>query len=181
MTVEHMSDEQVTEAVRARYASAARSRLQIGTTDNGQSGAACGCGDGSSGGCCGEAAKTRAIDPITTNLYDASDTPFDAALAASLGCGNPTALAQLSPGEDVLDLGSGGGLDVLLSARRIAPGGTAYGLDLTPEMLQLAERHREQAGVENARFMLGAIERVPLPDAAVDVVISNCVINLSAD
>lgn len=176
MAIEPMSDEQVTEAVRSRYADAARFRLSD-TADHAETDGTCGCGDG----CCGEAAKTQAIDPITTNLYDASDTPFDAALAASLGCGNPTALAQLSPGEDVLDLGSGGGLDVLLSARRIAPGGTAYGLDLTPEMLQLAERHREQAGVENARFMLGAIERVPLPDAAVDVVISNCVINLSAD
>ncbi|WP_217996594.1 arsenite methyltransferase [Piscicoccus intestinalis] len=184
MVIEPMGDEQITEAVRARYAGAARLRLREAADHAGPQDAsgktsegACGCGDG----CCGEAAKTQAIDPITTNLYDASDTPFDAALAASLGCGNPTALAQLSPGEDVLDLGSGGGLDVLLSARRIAPGGTAYGLDLTPEMLQLAERHRAEAGIENARFMLGAIERVPLPDAAVDVVISNCVINLSAD
>lgn len=123
----------------------------------------------------------KAIDPITSGLYDEADTPFDAALAASLGCGNPTALAELVPGEDVLDLGSGGGLDVLLSARRIAPGGTAYGLDLTPEMLELAEKNRAEAGVENAQFLLGSIEDVPLPDGCVDVVISNCVINLSTD
>ena len=123
----------------------------------------------------------RGVDPITSGLYDESDAPFDAALAASLGCGNPTALAELTPGEDVLDLGSGGGLDVLLSARRVAPGGMAYGLDMTPEMLELAERNRAEAGVENARFLQGSIEDVPLDDAMVDVVISNCVINLSPD
>lgn len=134
----------------------------------------------SAGSCCSDA-KTRPIDPISSGLYDEADTPFDTALAASLGCGNPTALAELRSGEDVLDLGSGGGLDVLLSARRVAPGGTAYGLDMTPEMLELAERNRAEAGITNARFMRGAIEDVPLPDAAVDVVISNCVINLSAD
>ncbi|GAB3046545.1 arsenite methyltransferase [Intrasporangium mesophilum] len=165
------SDEQVREAVRERYASAAR--LSLTGTDSG----GC-CGGGS---CCGEAGKATAIDPITSGLYDEADTPFDAALAASLGCGNPTALAELRPGEDVLDLGSGGGLDVLLSARRVAPGGTAYGLDMTPEMLELAERNRAEAGIDNARFVLGAIEDVPLPDTSVDVVISNCVINLSPD
>ncbi len=164
------SDEQVREAVRERYASAA----QLSLTGAGSS---C-CGSGS---CCGEAGKATAIDPITSGLYDAADTPFDSALAASLGCGNPTALAELRPGEDVLDLGSGGGLDVLLSARRVTPGGTAYGLDMTPEMLELAERNRAEAGIENARFMLGAIEEVPLPDASVDGVISHCVINLSPD
>lgn len=160
----------VREAVQERYASAARLSLA------GQESSCC---SGSS--CCGEASKTHSIDPITSGLYDEADTPFDAALAASLGCGNPTALAELRPGEDVLDLGSGGGLDVLLSARRIAPAGTAYGLDLTPEMLELAERNREEAGITNARFLLGSIEQVPLPDASVDVVISNCVINLSTD
>lgn len=123
----------------------------------------------------------RGVDPITSGLYLESETPFDAALAASLGCGNPTALAELNPGEDVLDLGSGGGLDVLLSARRIAPGGMAYGLDMTPDMLELGERNRLEARVENARFLRGAIEDVPLEDSTVDVVISNCVINLSPD
>lgn len=123
----------------------------------------------------------RAVDPMTADLYDETDTPFDAALAASLGCGNPTALAELRPGEDVLDLGSGGGLDVLLSARRVGPDGTAYGLDMTPEMLELAERSRAEAGIANARFLRGTIEDVPLADGAVDVIISNCVINLSPD
>src|SRR5690606_29401546 len=105
-------------------------------------------------------------DPITADLYDATDAPSDSALSASLGCGNPTALVELHPGEDVLDLGSGGGLDVLLSARRIAPGGTAYGLDLTPQMIELAERNRAESGLENARFLLGSIEDIPLPDAS---------------
>lgn len=170
MTQQTHPDQHVRDAVQERYASAARLSLA------GKESSCCG---GSS--CCGEAAKTQPIDPITSGLYDEADTPFDAALAASLGCGNPTALAELRPGEDVLDLGSGGGLDVLLSARRIAPGGTAYGLDLTPEMLELAERNREEAGVTNATFLLGSIEDVPLPDESVDVVISNCVINLSTD
>lgn len=188
MSVEHLSDEQVREAVRERYAAAARTHL-VGEAVGG-----CGCGDDCCTGsepastsgccdtaCCGEAGKAQAIDPISSGLYEEADTPFDTALAASLGCGNPTALAELRPGEDVLDLGSGGGLDVLLSARRVAPGGTAYGLDMTAEMLQLAEQNRARAGIENARFMLGEIEDVPLPDASVDVVISNCVINLSGD
>ncbi|WP_203567927.1 arsenite methyltransferase [Aestuariimicrobium ganziense] len=164
------TDDQVRSAVQERYASAARLALVD------ESASCCG---GSS--CCEEASKVQAIDPITSGNYDEDDTPFTAALAASLGCGNPTALAELCPGEDVLDLGSGGGLDVLLSARRIAPSGVAYGLDMTPEMLELAERHRVEAGIENARFMLGSIEQVPLPDQSVDVVISNCVINLSPD
>jgi SAM-dependent methyltransferase len=115
--------------------------------------------------------------------YDAAD--LDAlpatALAASLGCGNPTALTELQPGQIVLDLGSGGGIDVLLSARRVAPGGKAYGLDMTPEMLELAQRNQAEAGVENAEFLHGTLEDIPLPDASVDVVISNCVINLAAD
>lgn len=166
------TDDRIREAVQERYASAAR--LSLSATSSGS-----GCCSGTS--CCGEESKNKAIDPITSNLYDEADTPFDAALAASLGCGNPTALAELLPGEDVLDLGSGGGLDVLLSARRIAPDGTAFGLDMTPEMLELARRNQAEAGITNARFLLGSIEDVPLEDRAVDVVISNCVINLSAD
>ncbi|MGO0578178.1 arsenite methyltransferase [Ornithinimicrobium panacihumi] len=165
----------VHEVVRDRYAAAARA--QLATLDGGEGS----CRGG--GGCCGEASTTGtigAVDPITRDLYD-PDTPFDAALAASLGCGNPTALAQLHPGEVVLDLGSGGGLDVLLSARRVAPGGHAYGLDMTEDMLALARRNQADAGVENATFLAGRIEDVPLPEASVDVVISNCVINLSPD
>jgi len=122
-------------------------------------------------------------DPITSNLYDAWQTgalPEEAVLA-SLGCGNPTALAQLNAGETVLDLGSGGGIDVLLSARRVGPTGRAYGLDMTDEMLALARENQRKAGVENAEFLKGEIEHIPLPDNSVDVVISNCVINLSAD
>jgi SAM-dependent methyltransferase len=122
-------------------------------------------------------------DPITTNLYDEAeaDSLPEAAVRASLGCGNPTALAELRPGEVVLDLGSGGGIDVLLSARRVGPKGKAYGLDMTPEMLELARRNQREAGVDNAEFLEGTIESVPLPDESVDVIISNCVINLSAD
>ena len=122
-------------------------------------------------------------DPITGDLYSADQAttiPLEA-LQASLGCGNPTALAELKPGEIVLDLGSGGGIDVLLSARRVGPDGFAYGLDMTDDMLALAERNRQQAGAENVAFLKGEIEQIPLPDSAVDVVISNCVINLSAD
>ena len=154
------------EAVRQRYAAAAQLSLA-----------------GESGSCCGPTccSDTTAVDPITRDLYDAVESPPQAALSASLGCGNPTALIELVPGQDVLDLGSGGGLDVLLSARRVAPGGTAYGLDMTDEMLTLAERNRAEAGIDNARFIKGTIEDIPLPDAAVDVVISNCVINLSTD
>jgi len=138
-------------------------------------------GGGSS--CCGGAAFNGSCDPITSNLYDDAQTAGlpEQAVLASLGCGNPTALAQLNEGETVLDLGSGGGIDVLLSARRVGPAGRAYGLDMTDEMLELARRNQREAGVENVEFLKGHIEEVPLPDAAVDVVISNCVINLSAD
>ena len=134
--------------------------------------------------CCGASAATdTCCDPITMNLYDdaqASQVP-EGALKASLGCGNPTLLAQLNPGETVLDLGSGGGIDVLLSARRVGPTGKAYGLDMTDEMLALARENQRQAGVENVEFLRGEIENIPLPDNSVDVIISNCVINLSAD
>ena len=133
--------------------------------------------------CCGATASTGCCDPITTNLYDASQAGQipEEALLASLGCGNPTALAQLNPGETVLDLGSGGGIDVLLSARRVGPTGKAYGLDMTDEMLALANENKRKAGVENVEFLKGEIENIPLPDNSVDVIISNCVINLSAD
>lgn len=134
--------------------------------------------------CCGgKAAPLGAVDPITANLYDSQQTgglPMDAVLA-SLGCGNPTALARLNPGEVVLDLGSGGGIDVLLSARRVGPQGKAYGLDMTDEMLALARENQRKAGVTNVEFLKGDIESIPLPDNSVDVIISNCVINLSAD
>ena len=137
----------------------------------------------------GEAARrassgqSSCCDPISRNLYDVSETiglPVEA-VRASLGCGNPAMLATLAPGETVLDLGSGGGIDVLLSARRVGPGGKAYGLDMTDEMLELARANQRRAGVENVEFLRGEIEQIPLPDASVDVVISNCVINLSAD
>ncbi len=133
--------------------------------------------------CCGAAPGTGCADPITSNLYEASQIGQipEEALLASLGCGNPTALAQLKPGEIVLDLGSGGGIDVLLSARRVGPTGKAYGLDMTDEMLALANQNKGKAEVENVEFLKGEIENIPLPDNSVDVVISNCVINLSAD
>jgi SAM-dependent methyltransferase len=133
--------------------------------------------------CCGAAASTGCCDPITTNLYDATQAGQipEEALLASLGCGNPTALAQLKPGETVLDLGSGGGIDVLLSARRVGPTGKAYGLDMTDEMLALANDNKRKSGIENVEFLKGEIEHIPLPDNSVDVIISNCVINLSAD
>src|SRR5262252_3221623 len=133
--------------------------------------------------CCGGSPAAGSCDPITSNLYDASQigsVPEEAALA-SLGCGNPTALAALNPGEIVLDLGSGGGIDVLLSARRVGPTGKAYGLDMTDEMLALARENQAKAGIDNVEFLKGEIEHIPLPDNSVDVVISNCVINLSAD
>lgn len=158
-----MSNESVRETVREEYAKAARR-----VTDQG-------------GSCCGAAAP--AGNPITSNLYAKDETaslPVEA-VAASLGCGNPSALAELKPGETVLDLGSGGGIDVLLSARRVGPAGKAYGLDMTDEMLLLANDNREKAGVTNATFLKGSIESIPLPDASVDVVISNCVINLAED
>jgi arsenite methyltransferase len=133
--------------------------------------------------CCGASPATDGSDPITSNLYDSAQMTGlpDAAVKASLGCGNPTALAQLNEGEIVLDLGSGGGIDVLLSARRVGPNGKAYGLDMTNEMLALARENQREAGIENVEFLKGEIENIPLPDNAVDVVISNCVINLSAD
>jgi ubiquinone/menaquinone biosynthesis C-methylase UbiE len=133
--------------------------------------------------CCGASPATGCCDPITSNLYDSSETGQipQQALLASLGCGNPTALANLNPGEVVLDLGSGGGIDVLLSAKRVGPRGKAYGLDMTDEMLVLANENKRRSGIENVEFLKGEIEHIPLPDASVDVVISNCVINLSAD
>ncbi len=134
--------------------------------------------------CCGASPLTDgACDPITSNLYDPSQTGVlpEAAVLASLGCGNPTALAELKPGETVLDLGSGGGIDVLLSARRMGPSGKAYGLDMTDEMLALALENQRQAGAENVEFLRGEMEHIPLPAESVDVILSNCVINLSAD
>jgi arsenite methyltransferase len=133
--------------------------------------------------CCGATASTGCCDPITANLYDAAQATQipEEALLASLGCGNPTALAQLNPGETVLDLGSGGGIDVLLSAKRVGATGKAYGLDMTDEMLALANENKRKAGVTNVEFLKGEIENIPLPENSVDVIISNCVINLSAD
>jgi len=137
-----------------------------------------------SSSCCGaSASKELCCDPITSNLYNASQSGEipEEALLASLGCGNPTVLAKLNPGEVVLDLGSGGGIDVLLSAKRVGPTGKAYGLDMTDEMLALANENKRKAGAENVEFLKGEIEQVPLPDNSVDVIISNCVINLSTD
>jgi arsenite methyltransferase len=162
---------QLQTAVREKYGQAAlRAR-------DGESSASC-CG---SSGCCGS--TTEAWDPITANLYDEGQTAGipAKALLASLGCGNPTALAELHEGETVLDLGSGGGIDVLLSAKRVGPAGKAYGLDMTDEMHELAEENRRKAGATNVTFLKGEIEHIPLPDASVDVIISNCVINLSGD
>jgi arsenite methyltransferase len=137
----------------------------------------------SSGSCCGASAEVSGCSPITSNLYDSSqkETLPETAVQASLGCGNPTALAQLAAGETVLDLGSGGGIDVLLSARRVGPTGKAYGLDMTDEMLALARENQQKAGLENVEFLKGEIENIPLADNSVDVIISNCVINLSGD
>lgn len=161
-----MSDSNIKEIVREKYGQAA---LRVGA-----GGSAC---------CGATAASGSACDPITSNLYDAAQTGQipDEALQASLGCGNPTALAKLHPGETVLDLGSGGGIDVILSARRVGPAGKAYGLDMTDEMLALANENKRKAGVPNAEFLRGEIEHIPLPGNSVDVIISNCVINLSAD
>lgn len=162
----------VREVVRRKYGEAALTVL------SGQGAACCGgnAGGGAADSCCGG-------DTITGGLYDQAEADLipEAALLASLGCGNPTALATLMPGETVLDLGSGGGIDVLLSARRVSPGGWAFGLDMTDEMLALAEKNKSEAGASNVTFLKGHIEAIPLPDASVDVVISNCVINLSAD
>jgi len=166
-----MNNENLRDSVKARYGEAAQRVADSGTQ------AAC-CG---SSGCCG--ATTEAWDPITANLYEEGQTAGvpAKALLASLGCGNPTALAELREGDTVLDLGSGGGIDVLLSARRVGPTGKAYGLDMTDEMLALANANRATAGAENVEFLKGEIEHIPLPDASVDVIISNCVINLSGD
>ncbi len=133
--------------------------------------------------CCGPSSSCCSVDPITKNLYSLNEMSSlpDMAVLASLGCGNPTALAELSPGEIVLDLGSGGGIDVLLSARRVGPTGKAYGLDMTDEMLSLARENQQKAGIANVEFLKGEIESIPLPDNSVDVIISNCVINLSGD
>jgi SAM-dependent methyltransferase len=139
---------------------------------------------GAGNACCGSAPSSLGcVDPITSNLYDAAQRGAlpEKAVMASLGCGNPTALAQLKPGETVLDLGSGGGIDVLLSAKRVGPSGKAYGLDMTDEMLAVAEENKRKAGVQNVEFLRGEIENIPLPDNSVDVIISNCVINLSGD
>jgi arsenite methyltransferase len=137
------------------------------------------------GDCCGSraSAEEACCDPITSNLYDGrqQDEIPDTALHASMGCGNPTALAALQPGEIVLDLGSGGGIDVLLSARRVGPTGKAYGLDMTDEMLGLAEENKRKSGLTNVEFLKGEIENIPLPENSIDVIISNCVINLSGD
>src|SRR5579859_7596433 len=138
---------------------------------------------GAGNSCCGAAACGTETDPITRELYGAAQVSLlpEEAVKASLGCGNPTALAELKPGETVLDLGSGGGIDVLLSARRVGPTGKAYGLDMTDDMLALARENQKKAGIENVEFLKGEIEHIPLPDNSVDVIISNCVINLSGD
>jgi arsenite methyltransferase len=160
--------ETIKEAVQQKYGEAAL-RARSGQKAN------CGCGTSSVSSCCS--------DPITSDLYDAAQAAVipEEAMLASLGCGNPTALAELKAGEVVLDLGSGGGIDVLLSARRVGPTGKAYGLDMTDEMLALARENQRKAGVANVEFLKGEIEHIPLPDNSVDVIISNCVINLSAD
>src|ERR1700730_3545373 len=160
-----MSEANIKDVVKEKYGNAA---LRVGA-------------GGSS--CCGASPAGTSCDPITSNLYDATDAGQipEEALLASLGCGNPTALAKLNPGEIVLDLGSGGGIDVLLSAKRVGPTGKAYGLDMTDEMLALANENKRKAGLENVEFLKGEIEHIPLPDNSVDVIISNCVINLSAD
>ncbi|HEX9208602.1 MAG TPA: arsenite methyltransferase [Steroidobacteraceae bacterium] len=161
-----MGDIDVKQVVKDRYGEAARKVIAIKAEAS----------------CCGTAAAS-CCDPISSNLYDPKQTQGlpEAAVLASLGCGNPTALAELNPGEVVLDLGSGGGIDVLLSARRVGPTGKAYGLDMTDDMLALAKANQLRSGATNVEFLKGEIEHIPLPDASVDVIISNCVINLSAD
>src|SRR5512141_107798 len=160
-----MSTTDLKDIVRAKYGQAA-SRVQAGRTS-----------------CCGTAAGADCCDPITSNLYDAGQSGEvpEAALQASLGCGNPTALAELKNGETVLDLGSGGGIDVILSARRVGPTGKAFGLDMSDQMLAVAEENKRKSGLTNVEFLRGEIENIPLPDNSVDVIISNCVINLSGD
>ena len=161
-----MKDANIKEAIQEKYGDIARS-VASGATKS----------------CCGTATRCESVDPITSNLYamDEKTGLPETATLASLGCGNPTALAQLNPGETVLDLGSGGGIDVLLSAKRVGPSGKAYGLDMTDDMLALARQNQKKAGVQNVEFLKGEIEAIPLPDNSVDVIISNCVINLSAD
>jgi SAM-dependent methyltransferase len=166
-----MSDSDLKQTIREKYGDAA-SRVKTGDTTT----SCCG-----TSACCG--VTTATWDPITANLYDENQKaglPVEAVLA-SLGCGNPTALAQLNPGQVVLDLGSGGGIDVLLSAKRVGPTGKVYGLDMTDEMLALANENKRRAGLENVEFLKGDIEQIPLPDSSVDVIISNCVINLACD
>jgi SAM-dependent methyltransferase len=168
MTEKTPTDRTITDVVREKYGEAARHVLA-----------------GKATSCCGTAPSASGLscDPITSNLYGLSEKgsiPEEAVLA-SLGCGNPTALANLEPGQVVLDLGSGGGIDVLLSAKRVGPTGKAYGLDMTDEMLALARENQRKSGLSNVEFLKGTIEEIPLPDATVDVIISNCVINLSAD
>ena len=160
-----MGESNIQDAVKQKYGEAAKRAATGGTA------------------CCGAGAELSGCDPITKDLYsDAEKAALpEKAVAASLGCGNPTALAKLQPGETVLDLGSGGGIDVILSAKRVGPTGKAYGLDMTDEMLALARENQKKAGAENVEFLKGAIENVPLPDNSVDVIISNCVINLSGD
>src|SRR6059036_3270216 len=160
-----MSDESIKDLVKQKYGQAALRVTAIGSTS-----------------CCG-ASSTSSCDPVTSNLYAQDQTAElpETAVAASLGCGNPTAVAELHAGETVLDLGSGGGIDVLLSAKRVGPRGKAYGVDMTDEMLQLARSNAAKAGATNVEFLEGLIEDLPMPDSSVDVVISNCVINLSTD
>ena len=160
-----MSEQVLKETIRQKYGKAA-TRAREGGDNRGCCGTSCGCSD-----------------PITSNLYGVDETSGlpETAVSASLGCGNPTALIDLQPGQTVLDLGSGGGIDVLLSAKRVGPAGKVYGLDMTDEMLALARDNQRKAGATNVEFLKGEIEQIPLPDASVDVIISNCVINLSAD
>jgi arsenite methyltransferase len=168
-----MTTDNIKEIVKEKYGEAALRVATGGSSCCGAEPSAATTREGASG-CC---------DPITSNLYDAAQAGQipEEAMLASLGCGNPTALAQLNPGETVLDLGSGGGIDVLLSARRVGPTGKAYGLDMTDEMLALANENKRKSGLANVEFLKGEIEHIPLPDNSVDVIISNCVINLSAD
>ncbi|MGD0639756.1 MAG: arsenite methyltransferase [Roseiarcus sp.] len=174
-----MSQANIKDIVRDKYAEAARRVGAGGSCCGGQAALR----DSVGGSCCGAPAEQVGASAITANLYGEGETSAlpEAAVLASLGCGNPTALAELKPGETVLDLGSGGGIDVLLSARRVGPEGKAYGLDMTDEMLALARDNQRKAGAANVEFLKGEIEAIPLPDNSVDVIISNCVINLSAD
>ncbi|HEY8794271.1 MAG TPA: arsenite methyltransferase [Gemmatimonadaceae bacterium] len=173
----------LTQVVQDKYGDAARRVLAAIELPQAATVSCCTPKVGTINSCCGGSAFEGQTDPITANLYvngEIDELP-EAAVLASLGCGNPTALAELEAGETVLDLGSGGGIDVLLSARRVGPSGKAYGLDMTDSMLELARRNQAEAGIENVEFLKGNIEQIPLADASVDVVISNCVINLSGD